>query len=55
MSQTRSYNNDRTLTILAQDIIVQSFTNKQNLNDAQLRDYLQEMIDQKAEEKKKLA
>jgi len=45
MSQVRSYNNERTLTILAQDIIVQSFTNKQNQNDQQLRDYLQEMID----------
>ena len=46
---------DRSLIILAQDVVVGSFTNKDNQNDPDLKDYMQKQINKVAEEKKRLA
>ena len=45
---------DKTLTILAQDI-AENITNKNHVNDLQIKAYLQNLIDQQNKDKKNLA
>jgi hypothetical protein len=52
---TQTKYKDRSLIILAQDLVIGSFTNKNNQNDPDLREYFQKQIDKEADEKKRLA
>ncbi|CDW77116.1 e3 ubiquitin-protein ligase ubr4 [Stylonychia lemnae] len=53
-SLTQAKHREKVYILLAQDII-ESLTNKNNLNDASVKDYLQGIINSQNEEKKKLA